>query len=95
MPKMNTPRTKQVLNTGLDADTLAKENDPYSWKYFYKMAKERKAQRDEETGSIDSNKRLFSQGPLTSEAKVPSIGIQLSSGTPIIKMIDKSKKLHQ
>ena len=40
---------------------LAKEGDPYSWKYFYKLSKDRKAQREEETGgSLEGSTRLFS-----------------------------------
>lgn len=94
MPKMSPnagASRKQALYTGLEDE--AKDVDPYSWKYFYKLSKDRKAARDEETGSMNSNTRLFSQGPLTTEAKVASIGIQSSTRTPVIQMIDKAKKI--
>lgn len=85
---------KQALNTGLNSDEFAKDNDPYSWKYFYKLSKDRKARRDEEYGNVDEKRRLFSQGPLTSEVKVASMGIESTTMTPHIKMIDKAKKLN-
>jgi len=37
--RKNTPKEK------LPTEMISKEGDPYSWKYYYKLSKERKAQR--------------------------------------------------
>ena len=66
---------------------ISKEGDPYSWKYYYKLSKERIAARLEQTGATEeAPNRLFSQGPLTSEIHVASTGLQQTQNAPLIKV---------